>query len=234
MTQTEFIEHLKNLNISISAFQLEQLNKYYQLLVETNKVMNLTAIVDKNEVYLKHFYDSLTIVKVIDLEIIHNLCDIGTGAGFPGLVIGILFPKLQVTLVDSMTKRIKFLQLVIDELKLKNIVVVVARAENYALTNREEFDIVTARAVASLNILLEYCIPIIKVNGRFVAMKGNVDEEILSSKNALTALKSEIEKIVSFKLPKENSHRTIINIRKKSVTPLKYPRKFNEMKKRPL
>ncbi len=234
MTISEFIEELKKINIEPTEEQLEQLNKYYELLIEYNKVMNLTGITEKDQVYLKHFYDSLTIIKVIDLNMEETLCDIGTGAGFPGIVLKILFPNLKITLIDSLNKRIDFLKIVIKELNLKNIEALHERAEEYAIKNIEKFDVVTSRAVAPLNILLELSIPLLKINKYFISYKGNISREIIESKNALKQLDSIIEKIEEFELPKENSTRTIIKIKKLNKTNKKYPRKFSEIKKKPL
>ena len=230
----EFIQELAKLNIKINNQQINQLDKYYKLLIEWNKVMNLTGITEKEAVYLKHFYDSLTILKVIDLNTVENLCDVGTGAGFPGIVLKILFPNLKITLIDSLNKRINFLNNVISELNLNNIATIHCRIEEYGLQNREKFNAVVARAVAQLNVLLEYCLPITKVNGYFIAMKGTCNEEIENSKNALTKLKSHIETCEIFNLPIENSKRTIIKIQKDAITDKKFPRKYNEIKKRPL
>lgn len=234
MTISEFIEELKKINIEPTEEQLEQLNKYYELLIEYNKVMNLTGITEKDQVYLKHFYDSLTIIKVIDLNMEETLCDIGTGAGFPGIVLKILFPNLKITLIDSLNKRIEFLKIVIKELNLKNIEALHERAEEYAINNIEKYDVVTSRAVAPLNILLELSIPLLKINKYFISYKGNISREIIESKNALKQLDSIIEKIEEFELPKENSTRTIIKIKKLNKTNKKYPRKFSEIKKKPL
>ena len=156
MTESEFIKHIEDLGITCDDDKLSRLNKYYEMLVEYNKVMNLTGITEKKQVYLKHFYDSMTIVRAINLKNYNTLCDIGTGAGFPGLVIKILYPHLRITLVDSLNKRINFLNDVIKELGLTDIETVHARIEDYAYNNKDRFDIVTARAVAPLNILLEY------------------------------------------------------------------------------
>ena len=155
MKINEFIENLKKINIKITEEQLNQLEKYYQLLIEYNEKMNLTGITEKEQVYLKHFYDSLTINQIIDLNTVETLCDVGTGAGFPGLVIKILFPNINVTLVDSLNKRIEFLNVVIKELNLGNITTLHSRIEEFASISREKFDVVTARAVAPLNILSE-------------------------------------------------------------------------------
>ena len=230
MTESEFIKYVEDLGITCDDDKLSRLNKYYEMLVEYNKVMNLTGITDKKQVYLKHFYDSLTIAKVINLNEYNTLCDIGTGAGFPGLVIKIFYPHLKVTLVDSLNKRINFLNDVIKELGLTDIETVHARIEDYAHNNKDRFDIVTARAVAPLNILLEYAIPITKVNSYFIAMKGKVEEEFTYN-NALKVLKSVVEDIKKFRLPIENSDRTIYKIKKSSKINGKYPRKPSEIKK---
>jgi 16S rRNA (guanine527-N7)-methyltransferase len=234
MNQNKFIEELNKLNIKITNHQLNQLEKYYELLIEWNKKINLTNITEKEQVYLKHFYDSLTISKIIDLNSIDTLCDIGTGAGFPGLVLKIIYPNLKITLIDSLNKRIEFLKLVIKELKLKNIEVLHERAEEFAKENIEKYDIVTARAVAHLSILLEYSIPMVKINKYFIAMKANINEELEESSNALKLLNSKIIKIEKFKLPIEESNRTIIKIEKMGKTNNKYPRKNIEIKKKKL
>ncbi len=234
MNLNDFVSELKKINIEITETQQEQLNKYYELLVEYNKVMNLTGITEKEQVYLKHFYDSLTLIKVIDPTTEETLCDVGTGAGFPGLVIKIVFPNLKVTLVDSLNKRIEFLKTVIRELNLKDIEAIHERAEDFAKENREKYDIVTSRAVAPLNILLEYNIPLLKEQKYFIAYKGNISQELEESKKALKELSSTIEKIEEFKLPKEESNRTLILIKKEKQTNKKYPRKNAEIKKKPL
>lgn len=230
MNKEFFIEELKKINITLTNNQLEQLEKYYEMLVEYNKVMNLTGITDHDQVFLKHFYDSLTLSKIIDLTQEETLCDIGTGAGFPGLVIKICFPNLKVVLLDSLNKRTKFLSDVINELKLDNIEVVHTRAEEYALKNRNKFDVTTARAVAHLSTLLEYSIPMTKQNKYFIALKANVDEEIKEIDNALKCLNTKIEEKIEFNLPVENSNRTIIKFKKLKDNG-KYPRKYSEIKK---
>lgn len=234
MNQNRFIEELKKINIELNDNQLEQLNKYYELLVEWNEKFNLTNITDKEQVFLKHFYDSLTLSKVVDLKQEESLCDIGTGAGFPGLVLKIVFPNLRVILVDSLNKRIEFLKEVIKELKLDNIEVYHDRAEEFAKSNIEKYDIVTARAVAHLSVLLEYSIPMVKINKYFIAMKANIDTEIEESRNALEKLDSKIIKIDRFQLPIEESNRTIIKVEKIKKTNKKYPRKNSEIKNKRL
>ena len=233
MIENEFIKHIEDLGITCDDDKLSRLNKYYEMLVEYNKVMNLTGITEKKQVYLKHFYDSMTIVRAINLNNYNTLCDIGTGAGFPGLVIKIFYPHLKVVLVDSLNKRINFLSDVIKELGLTDIETVHARIEDYAHNNKDKFDIVTARAVAPLNILLEYAIPITKVSSYFIAMKGKTEDETTYN-NALKVLNSEVKEIKEFKLPIENSDRTIYKIIKISKTNGKYPRKPSEIKKNEL
>ena len=231
MNQNEFIEELKKIEIYPTDVQLQQLEKYYELLIEYNKKMNLTAITDKEDVYLKHFYDSLTIAKIIDLNKENTLCDLGSGAGFPGLVLKIIYPHLSIILVDSLEKRIKFLKEVIKELNLHFIEAVHDRIEEYSVKNIEEYDVVTARAVTNLSALLEMGSPLIKINKYFIAMKGNFNEEY---KNALKELKLKEESSIEFDLPKEGGHRTLIKIVKKEKTPSKYPRKYSEIKKKQL
>lgn len=232
MDRERFISEVKRLNIDLTEEMLQQLEKYYELLVEWNEKINLTAITDKNDVYLKHFYDSLTLCKIIDLNDVDSLCDIGTGAGFPGIVLKICFPHLKLTLVDALNKRINFLKLVCDDLGLSDVECIHARAEEYALKNRDLFDVVTARAVAPLNILLEYSIPLVKKNKYFIALKGN--EEVSESKNALKVLNCKVVDENKFLLPLENSNRTIIKIQKLGNISGKYPRRFAEIKKKPL
>lgn len=230
MSQNKFIEEINKLGVKLNKNQLEQLEKYYEMLVKYNKFMNLTGITEYEQVFLKHFYDSLTIMKVIDLNKEQSLCDIGTGAGFPGLVLKICFPNLKVTLLDSLNKRIEFLNEVISELNLKNIEVIHTRAEEYAINHRNEFDITTARAVAHLSVLLEYAIPMTKVGKYFIAMKANVEEELKEIDNSLNQLKTSLIKIEEFKLPLENSQRTIIKFEKQKDNK-NYPRKNSEIKK---
>lgn len=234
MTEQEFIQELSKINITPTELQLKQLEKYYELLIEWNKVMNLTGITEKDQVYLKHFYDSATLASAIDLNNEKILCDVGTGAGFPGIVIKILFPNLKVVLIDSLQKRVNFLNQVIQELDLKNIEVYHARAEEFAQNHREKFDVVTARAVASLPVLLEYCVPLVKVGKYFIPMKASIEEEMVLSSKAIQILKVEIESLEKFELPFEKSLRSILKLKKVGETSKKYPRKYSEIKKRPL
>ena len=231
MNKEEFIQNVKNIGIDIDDKKMEMLEKYYDLLIGWNEKINLTAITKKEDVYLKHFYDSLTIVKVIDLNKENTFCDIGSGAGFPGLVIKIFFPHLKITLIDSLNKRINFLNEVIKELNLANIEAIHARAEEYALSNREKFDVVTARAVSSISTLLEFSMPLLKLNKYFIAMRGQ-DES--GYEKALDILGGKVIKKEEFNLPFEQSKRTLIKVEKIRKTNLKYPRKFSEIKKNPI
>lgn len=233
MTHDIFIEELNKMNIILSKEQEYQLEKYYNLLIEYNKLMNLTGITQKEEVYLKHFYDSLTLVKAMDLTKEKTLCDIGTGAGLPGIVLKIVFPNLKITLVDSLKKRIEFLKIVIKELGLENIETIHTRIEEYGINNREKYDIVTARAVATNNILLEYSSSLVKVGKYFIAMKGNFQKEE-NYDSAMKILNFKILRIESFLLPLENSERTLFIFQKEKPTSKKFPRKYSEIKKKPL
>lgn len=234
MSEKLFIEELLAIGIKINEIQRKQLEDYYHLLIEWNEKINLTAITNKDEVYLKHFFDSLTIAKIINLNDLETMCDIGTGAGFPGLVIKIVFPHLKVTLVDSLGKRVTFLNEVIDRLGLDQVTSVHDRAEDFGMKNREKYDLVVARAVAPLSILLEYAIPVIKVSKFFVAMKANISQEILNSQSAIKKLNIILLKKEEFLLPVENSTRTLLLFSKEKQTNDKYPRKPNEIKKYPL
>lgn len=234
MSEEQFIDELKKINIYLNEKQKQQLHTYYELLIEWNKKMNLTGITEKKDVYLKHFYDSLTICKIVDLTKYNTLADVGTGAGFPGMVIKIVFPNLKITLIDSLQKRLNFLEEVINTLQIKDIELVHSRVEEYALTHREIFDIVTARAVAPLNILCEYCIPMVKEIGYFVPLKANIEEELSMSLNAFKKLFIHLENKIEFKLPIENSNRTILLLKKVNKTPKLFPRKYSEIKKTPL
>lgn len=193
MNLEEFQSEIKKLGLEFTEKQYQQLEKFYQLLIEWNEKINLTRIINKEEVYLKHFYDSLTLVKAIDLSKIEKLCDVGTGAGFPGIVLKIAFPNLEITLVDSLQKRINYLNSVIQELKLTKITAVHSRGEDYAKIHREEFDVVTARAVARLRIIDEICIPLVKIGGYFIPMKANVDEELEEQESTLNKLGAIVE-----------------------------------------
>ena len=231
MIKEQFINELKKININISVDTLKKLDTYYNLLVEENKKYNLTAITEESQVYLKHFYDSICIVKIVDLND-QYLLDIGTGAGFPGLVLKIVFPNLKIDLLDSTSKKCMFLQKVIDTLELKNINVINSRAEEYTKENREKYDIVTSRAVAPLKHLLEYSIPTLKVNGTFISLKSNISEEIKNISNYHKKMFLNQEEMIEYELPYEKSLRTLYKINKYKETPLIYPRMYSQIKKK--
>ena len=209
MNKEEFIAEVQKLGITLTKEQLEQLENFYEILIEENKKINLTRITDKKDVYLKHFYDSLTIVKEINLNNIETLCDVGSGAGFPGIVLKIVYPNLKITLLDSLLKRVNYLNDTIKKLNLKNIVAIHTRSEDY----QEKFDLVTARAVANLSKLLGFTMHLVKKDGLMIAMKANIDEEIKNINNDLKKYNCKILKINKFTLPKENSNRALITIK---------------------
>lgn len=214
---------------------LNNLYIYYELLVESSKVMNLTTIIDLEGVYIKHFYDSLLLAKTINLNNVISLADIGTGAGFPGLVLKIVYPNLQVTLIEPTTKRCNFLQRVIDKLELKDIKVINERAENLDESYRECYDIVTARAVSALNILSELCVPFVKKEGYFIPLKGSsYQEEIIKSQSACLKLKIKLLEKYHFELPFEMGERAILLYKKVEITSKTYPRIYAKIKKNPL
>lgn len=231
MNKQEFFEELAKLGINLTNDQIDKLARFYQLLVTWNEKINLTTIIKEEEVYLKHFYDSLTLIKVIDLRQPLTVLDVGTGAGFPGIVLKIVFPNLKITLLDSLTKRINYLNEIIKELDLHDIETVCSRCEEYTKINREKYDLVVARAVSHLKILSEMIIPTVKVNGYFIAMKANLNDELEITIPMLKKLNSELKEIKEFSLPIENSKRTLVVIKKNAKTALLYPRKYSEIKK---
>lgn len=220
MNEAEFKQEVERLGISVEDQQMELLEKFYQLLIETNKTMNLTRIVDKKEVYLKHFYDSLTIVKIFDLNKANKifdlnkantLLDIGSGAGFPGIVLKIFFPHLKITLIDALQKRINYLNKVIEALSLENISAEHLRAEEL-IRQQKTFDVVTARAVAALPKLLTWAMPLVSSQGAFIAMKGKIEEELVAAQDLMKKNQYVIERKITFLLPKEESKRTLLLI----------------------
>lgn len=228
MNENSFHQTLDEKGITLTSEQLEQFKLYYDMLIEWNKKMNLTAITEKGDVFLKHFYDSVTPSFYVDIQDVHTICDVGAGAGFPSIPLKICFPHLQITIVDSLKKRIHFLEQLTEKLKLSDVYLVHSRAEEFGQMKqyRESFDIVTARAVANLTVLCEYCIPLCKINGLFLALKGaNVDEEINEAKKAINVLGGELATTHSFTLPVEASERSIVVIKKVQKTRKKYPRK---------
>ena len=233
MKKDEFYKEIEKLGISITPNMKQQLEEYENFLLEYNEHTNLTAIKTKKEVYLKHFYDSLTLTKIANLEK-GSLLDVVTGAGFPGLVLAIIFPNLDVTLLDSNNKKITFLKECITRLQIKNAHTVYSRAEDYTKIHRESFDFVTSRAVAELRILLELNIPAVKVNGLFLAMKGNIETELQSSLKTMQILGCSILEKQEFTLPYNGGVRTLLSIKKEKSTDLKYPRTYDKIKKKAL
>lgn len=232
-----FYKDLEQLSISLNEKQVCQFMKYYELLVEWNQVMNLTAITDFDEVCKKHFIDSLSLVKAYDVSSSKTLIDIGTGAGFPGIPLKIAFPDLKVTLLDSLNKRINFLNTVIDELELKNIDALHGRAEDFAEKGklREQYDVCVSRAVANLATLCEYCIPYVKVGGHFISYKSEkIANEIVTAKKAISILGGKLENQVEFMIPNSDIYRNLVVISKNKKTPASYPRKAGVPSKNPI
>ena len=230
MTKNEFIKCCELINITISDEILNKLEKYKDLLIKWNDKFNLTTIIQEDQIYLKHFYDSLCIVKSTDFNN-KEICDFGTGAGFPGMVLAIVFSNSKITLLESNNKKITFLNEVKKELDLNNVTIINQRAEDYGKSNRELFDIVTCRAVSSLNIILELSISLLKVNGLFIPMKSNVTEEFDESIKKANILGYIFKNKIEYKLPIENSNRTLLIYEKIKTTDLKYPRNYNLIKK---
>ena len=229
-----FNELLQNIDIELNEIQLEQFKTYFEFLVEYNNYVNLTAITEEEDVYIKHFYDSILVGKVFDLTTVETICDVGSGAGFPSIPLKIVYPNLKVTIVDGLDKRITFLKQLTSKLGLENVTLVHGRAEEFAKDHRESFDVVTARAVARANILNELCIPLVKVGGHFISMKGKNALEEISEGKSLEVLKCKIVKQNEYYLPKEDSKRVLILIKHIEKCPLKYPRAFASIKKNPL
>lgn len=231
----DFNFELEKIGVNVTEKQNQSFKHYYNKLIEVNKVMNLTAITDEEDVYRKHFLDSLELFRVLDLNTKYNLCDVGSGAGFPSIPLAIIDSNINVTIIDALNKRINFLNELINELELNNAKAFHFRAEDYAKEKREFFDVVTARAVARLNVLTELCLPLTKIGGIFIAMKAATGiEELNESKNAINILGGKILEVIDFKLPEEDEKRQIIVIKKIKSTPAKYPRNFNKIKEKPL
>lgn len=234
-------EQVKKLNIELSNHQIEQFQTYYEMLVETNKVMNLTAITELDEVITKHFVDSVALgfvySPVCDENKSIKVLDLGTGAGFPGIPLKIAFPHLQVTLMDSLNKRVKFLQSVIDALELTNITAVHGRAEEAArnANYREQFDLCVSRAVANTATLSEYCLPFVKVGGKFIAYKSaDIEEELNQGKKAIQVLGGKLTEVKKMTLPDSDIERSFLLIEKVKNTPKAYPRKAGTASKEPI
>ena len=230
MDKEEFLKEAKLLGINLDKEKLLKLDKFYELLISWNEKINLTTITKKEDVYLKHFYDSLTLIKSIDLTKNLNVLDVGTGAGFPGIVLKIVFPNLKITLLDSLNKRINYLNEIIKELDLKDIETKWIRIEDYAKVEKEKYDLIVSRAVSHLGILIETTLPLLKINSYMIAMKGDASSELKESAKILTNIKAKIVDIKTFNLPVENSLRTLVKIQKLEKTPSKYPREYKKIK----
>ncbi|UFT99420.1 16S rRNA (guanine(527)-N(7))-methyltransferase RsmG [Radiobacillus kanasensis] len=232
-----FLDELKQQGLEVSPKQQQQFHLYYETLVEWNEKMNLTAITDEEEVYAKHFFDSISAGFYFDFNRPLHVCDVGAGAGFPSLPLKILFPELKVTIVDSLQKRITFLNHLADQLELDQVAFYHDRAELFGKNDkfRESFDVVMARAVARLSVLSELCLPLSKKEGSFIAMKGpNIQQEIAESQSAFELLGGKLERVETFQLPEENGERNIAIIQKTKKTPKKFPRKPGVPNKQPL
>ena len=231
MNVEEFIKACNELNIVLDDNKLNNLNTYKEYLKEYNSHTNLTTITEDEDIYLKHFYDSLTIVKAIDLNTVSTLIDVGTGAGFPGMVLKIVYPHLNVTLIDSNNKKTTFLSNLKDKLQLDNLNIINERSEDYAHNHIDEYDVVTSRAVANLRVLTELCLPMVKVGGKFIPLKATVEEEIKEADKIINTLNGKLSNKITFNLPKEESIRNILVIDKLDKTPKGYPRNYGKIKK---
>lgn len=232
-----FIQSLADHDIELTDRQLEQFDSYYRLLVDWNEKVNLTAITERDQVYIKHFYDSLSVAFFVPLDSMNNLADIGSGAGFPSIPLKILYPHLKLTIIDSLNKRIQFLNHLVEKLELDHVDCLHSRAEDAGRLPhlRDQFDVVTARAVARLNVLNELCLPFVKEKGRFIAMKGHdAEQELIEAKHSMKLLNATLEEQHAFELPIEQSSRQIIVLTKTARTPRKYPRKAGTPSKSPL
>lgn len=234
---TQFRKDLQDINVVLTDQQINQFLRYYELLVEWNEFMNLTAITDYDEVMKKHFLDSLTLIKAYDISKVSSVIDVGTGAGFPGLALKIAYPNLQVTLLDSLNKRIKFLDEVISQLGLTGVETVHGRAEDFAKPGklREKYDLCVSRAVANLTSLSEYCLPFVKVGGEFISYKSEkMSEELEGAKKAISVLGGKYNRSEEFYLPESDIFRNLVVIKKVKETPKKYPRKAGLPTKEPI
>jgi len=234
MNKELFVSEVEKLGIEVTSEKLSKLDLFYKLLIEWNEKINLTTIIEEENVYLKHFYDSLTLFRDIDLNKEIRICDVGSGAGFPGIVLKIFFPNINITLIDSLNKRIIYLNDIIDKLGLDNIKAIHSRMEDFSKIHEEEFDYITARAVSQLPILCEISVKALKINGSLVFMKANCEEELVNIDKKLDKLGLKLSFIDKFVLPIENSNRTIIKIDKYSKTNKLYPRTIDKIKKNPL
>ncbi len=233
----QFVKDAGSLGVNLTDFQIQQFLTYYEMLIEWNEVMNLTAITNYDDVMKKHFIDSISLVKAYDVSQEKSVIDVGTGAGFPGLALKIAFPNLKITLLDSLNKRIQFLNEVIKKLNLSDVETIHGRAEDFARPEklREQFDLCVSRAVANLSVLSEYCLPFVKVGGQFISYKSEkVLEEMERAEKAISLLGGKIKNQVEFELPDSDIYRNLFVIEKNKNTPKKYPRKAGLPSKEPL
>ena len=234
---TQFEKDLSAFGVVLTEEQVNQFLKYFELLVEWNSFMNLTAITEYDEIMKKHFVDSLSLIKTYDVSKKVSVIDVGTGAGFPGLALKIAYPNLQVTLLDSLNKRINFLNEVISQLGLTGVETVHGRAEDFAKPNmlRGKFDLCVSRAVANMSTLSEYCLPFVKIGGEFISYKSEkINEEMIAAKNAISILGGKFERSEEFMLPDSDIYRNLVVIKKVKETPKKFPRKAGLPSKEPL
>ena len=233
--EQRLIENMKMISVELTDKQVSQFIKFYEMLVEWNKVMNLTGITEYDEVVMKHFVDSLSIVKVNGFDNVTTIIDVGTGAGFPGIPLKIVFPEMKITLLDSLNKRIKFLNAVIDELELENIETIHGRAEDFSKKEdyREQYDLCVSRAVANLSTLAEYCLPFVRLGGKFISYKsGECENEVAAAKSAIFLLGGKVEDVYKFSIGE--AQRAFISLIKANGTSKKYPRKAGMPSKNPL
>ncbi|WLS85110.1 16S rRNA (guanine(527)-N(7))-methyltransferase RsmG [Lactobacillus apis] len=239
MNPEQFVQELSKRNFKLSEKQINQFNQYFTSLIEANQHVNLTRITEENDVYLKHFFDSITPLLMFDefFKSGSNLCDIGAGAGFPSIPLKIIKPEIKVTIVDSLGKRLTFLQELVDKLDLKDVTLVHGRAEDVGQNKqyREQFDLVTARAVANMAVLSEYCLPLVKKGGSFIALKGpKADDELKDSQKAITTLGGKVSEAEELQLPYSDEERTLILVQKVKMTPKKYPRQAGTPHRKPI
>lgn len=232
MTKDEFIKECKKLNVIITDELYSKFERYFELLIEWNSKFNMTAILEKEDVFLLHFYDSICLIKSCDLNKVNSLCDFGTGAGFPGMVIAILYGNVNVTLIESNNKKCSFLNFVKDELNLKNVTIINTRIEEYGIHNRECFDIVTCRAVSSIPIILELSTSLVKVNGYLLPLKSYCDDELIKYKELFFELGLELKNKIDYLLPSNNASRTIPVFFKLKETNKKFPQKYSVILKK--
>ena len=234
MNNNEFYKEIENIGINLYDIQKEQFEKYYEYLIEYNSHTNVTSITNKEDVYLKHFYDSILLTQSTNFNNINSMLDIGCGAGFPGLVIKIIYPNINLTLLDSNNKKTTFCSNLVNILELENVEVINKRAEEYIKDKREYYDLVTARAVKDLSILNELAIPYVNVNGYFIAMKSNYEEELNNSINGINTLGGKYLETKNIDLPNNLGTRNFVIIKKINKTNIKYPRQYNQILKKPL